>query len=124
MANSFQALADPTRRRMVELLAERERPVGELVQAFDLTPPAISQHLKVLRQAGLVTVRVQGQQRIHRLNAAGLDEIEAWLVQTRRFWSQRLDALDQALREDTASRHPAHTEDPALPPNASSHPHP
>jgi DNA-binding transcriptional ArsR family regulator len=99
---SLSALADPTRRRIVELLAERDRTAGELVQAFDLSAPAISQHLNVLRAAGLVVTRARGQSRIQSLNPAGLDEIGAWLDRTRAFWSRRLDALERELRAEDA----------------------
>lgn len=99
---SFIALADPTRRSIVELLAVRERSAGEIVAQFDVTPPAISQHLKVLRRARLVTVRAEGQRRIHSLDRAGFDEIEAWLAKTKRFWEQRLDALEETLRAEDA----------------------
>jgi DNA-binding transcriptional ArsR family regulator len=101
---SLEALADPTRRRIVELLARRDRAAGEIVAEFDVSAPAISQHLKVLREAGLVTVRTEGQHRIHSLNPAGLDEISAWLERTRQFWSRRLDALERALRDDDAAK--------------------
>ncbi len=97
---SLTALADPTRRRIVELLAERDRTAGELVQAFDVSAPAISQHLKVLRAAGLVVTRAHGQKRIQSLNPAGLDEVGAWLERTRAFWSRRLDALERELRAE------------------------
>ena len=97
---SMEALADPTRRRIVELLAERERPVGEIVRNFDLTAPAISQHLKVLRAAGLVAVRAEGQRRHYAINPAGFDELDAWLARTRAFWSNRLDALEDVLRAE------------------------
>src|SRR5882672_7419042 len=97
---SLAAIADPTRRRIVELLATRDRTAGELVDEFDLSAPAISQHLNVLREAGLVTTRVEGQTRIQTLNPAGLDDISAWLERTRNFWSQRLDALEQELKAD------------------------
>jgi DNA-binding transcriptional ArsR family regulator len=105
---SLLAIADPTRRRIVELLATRDRTAGELVDEFDLSAPAISQHLNVLREAGLVTTRAEGQSRIQALNPAGLDELDAWLEKTRAFWSGRLDALERELRaEDAAtSRHP------------------
>lgn len=101
---SFSALADPTRRRIVELLAAGERPAGEIAAQFDLSAPAISQHLKVLRKAGLVTARVDGQRRIHALNPAGFAEIDAWLDRTHRFWSQRLDALERELRAGPAPK--------------------
>jgi DNA-binding transcriptional ArsR family regulator len=96
----LEALADPTRRRIVELLARRDRTAGEIVQEFDMSAPAISQHLNVLREAGLVVTRAEGQQRIQSLNPAGLDEIGAWLEKTRGFWSRRLDALERELRAD------------------------
>ena len=98
--HSFEALADPTRRRIVEMLAERERSAGEIVREFDITAPAISQHLKVLREAGLLTVRAEGQHRIHAIHPAGFREVDAWLERTRRFWSRRLDALEQELRAE------------------------
>lgn len=97
---SLAAIADPTRRRIVELLAQRERTAGELVDEFDMSAPAISQHLKILREAGLVTVRAEGQSRIQSLNPAGLDELGSWLERTRNFWSQRLDALELELKAD------------------------
>lgn len=101
----LEALADPTRRRIVELLARRDRTAGEIVQEFDMSAPAISQHLNVLREAGLVVTRAEGQQRIQSLNPAGLDEIGAWLEKTRGFWSRRLDALERELRaEDERNR--------------------
>jgi DNA-binding transcriptional ArsR family regulator len=102
---SLLAIADPTRRRIVELLAERDRTAGELVDEFDVSAPAISQHLNVLREAGLVTTRAEGQTRIQALNPRGLDEIGAWLEKTRAFWSRRLDALERELRaEDERAR--------------------
>lgn len=101
---SLAAIADPTRRRIVELLAERERTAGELVEEFDLSAPAISQHLNVLREAGLVITRAEGQTRIQSLNPNGLDELDAWLHRTRSFWSRNLDALARELRaEDIAT---------------------
>src|SRR3954468_22706110 len=97
---SLAAIADPTRRRIVELLAERDRTAGELVAEFDMSAPAISQHLKVLREAGLVTVRAEGQSRVQMLNPDGLGELEDWLQKTRAFWSRRLDALERELRAE------------------------
>ena len=97
---SLLAIADPTRRRIVELLAQRDRTSGELVEEFDLSAPAISQHLNVLREAGLVTTRAEGQSRIQSLNPRGLDELDAWLNRTRRFWSARLDDLERELKAD------------------------
>lgn len=93
----FAALADPTRRSIVEMLAEGALPAGEIGARFSASPPAISQHLKVLREAGLVTVEVRGQQRIYRLDPAGLDAFDAWLRRVRRFWGRHLDLLEQEL---------------------------
>lgn len=102
---TLEALADPTRRRIVELLAQSDRTAGELVDEFDVSAPAISQHLKVLREAGLITTRAAGQSRIQSLNPAGLYEIHAWLDRTRALWSQRLDTLERELRaEDERTR--------------------
>ena len=101
---SLLAIADPTRRRIGELLAVRERTAGELVDEFDMSAPAISQHLNVLREAGLVTTRAEGQSRIQALNPEGLDELDTWLEKTRAVWSRRLDALERELRaEDEAN---------------------
>jgi DNA-binding transcriptional ArsR family regulator len=97
---SLLAIADPTRRRIVELLAQRDRTSGELVEEFDVSAPAISQHLNVLREAGLVITRAEGQSRIQTLNPAGLDDNGAWLERTRNFWSHRLDALERELKAD------------------------
>ena len=101
---SLLAIADPTRRRIVELLAVKERTAGELVEEFDMSAPAISQHLNVLREAGLVKTRAEGQSRIQALNPDGFDELDAWLHKTRSVWSSRLDALERELRaEDEAN---------------------
>lgn len=100
---SLAAIADPTRRKIVELLAVRERTSGELVAEFDLSAPAISQHLNILREAGLVTTRAEGQSRIQALNPDGFDDLEAWLQKTRSVWSGRLDALERELRAEDAA---------------------
>lgn len=100
---SLEAIADPTRRRIVEMLAARDLTVGEIVEEFNMSTPAISQHLKVLREAGLVNSRVVGQSRIQSLNPDGLQQIQSWLVSTMNFWNQRLDALEAALRADTTT---------------------
>lgn len=97
---SLAALADPTRRRIVELLAQRERSTGELVEEFEFSAPAISQHLNVLREAGLIVTRAEGQTRIQSVNPEGFDELGEWLERTRRTWSRRLDALERELRAD------------------------
>jgi DNA-binding transcriptional ArsR family regulator len=95
---TFTALADPTRRQIVEMLAAGERTAGDIARQFDVSAPAISQHLKVLRQARLVRVRAEAQRRIYMLDAEGIGEIDAWLRDIRRFWSGRLDALERELR--------------------------
>jgi DNA-binding transcriptional ArsR family regulator len=97
---TFTALSDPNRRRIVELLGSGERAAGEIGAEFDISAPAVSQHLKVLREARLVKVRVDGQRRIYSLDLEGLSEIDRWLGDVRRFWTGRLDALETALRSD------------------------
>ena len=94
---SLSALADPTRRRIVELLAKEEYTAGEIVDEFDMSAPAISQHLKLLREAKLVNVRVEGQRRVHSLNPAGFDELDAWLHRTKRFLAQRRETRVSAV---------------------------
>jgi len=93
----FAALADPTRRRIIEMLASGERAAGSLGEDFAISPPAVSQHLKALREAGLVRVRVDGKHRIYSLDPVGFEEMEAWFEKMRRFWSGRLDALEREL---------------------------
>ena len=97
--DAFLALADPTRRRIIESLADGEAAFGELAGLFDMSRPAVSQHLKVLREAGLVAVRKDAQRRIYRLNAEGLGELEQWLDKVKRFWGPRLDDLERALSD-------------------------
>jgi DNA-binding transcriptional ArsR family regulator len=97
--DSFTAISDPTRRRILGLLAERELSAGALAENFQMTAPAVSQHLKALKEARLVDVRVEGQRRIYSLNPQGLNEIDNWLDTIRRFWRGRLDALEEALRK-------------------------
>jgi DNA-binding transcriptional ArsR family regulator len=97
MDTMFGVLAEPVRRQMLDLLRERERTVNELVEAIGLSQPAVSKHLKVLREAGLVEVRQDAQRRWYRLRPEPLAEVEAWLAPYRRFWTDRLDALEQYL---------------------------
>lgn len=84
--DAFEALADPTRRRILEMLAERELAAGEIARRFDMTPPAVSQHLKILRNAALVRVRGEAQRRMYALEPRGLADLDAWLAPYRRFW--------------------------------------
>jgi len=92
-----EALSDPTRQRIVELLAEGELTAGELAAQFSTSRPAVSRHLRVLREQGLVNVRSEAQRRVYSLDPAPLAELDAWLGRYRSFWAQRLDALDTQL---------------------------
>jgi DNA-binding transcriptional ArsR family regulator len=96
---TLEALAEPTRRRILERLREGERPVGQLVMELRLTQPTVSKHLRALKQAGLVHVRPEAQRRYYRLRAEPLIELDAWLAPYRRFWDDRLDALERHLDE-------------------------
>jgi len=95
----FDVLAEPTRRRILDLLLEGERPVGELVTALDVAQPNVSKHLRALSVAGLVQVRPDGQRRIYALRAEPLRELDTWLAPYRRVWAGRLDALERHLDE-------------------------
>ena len=100
----FLALADPTRRRIIEDLSHGERAFGDIADRFAISRPAVSQHLKVLRQTGLVTVRRDAQRRIYELSDSGLNDVDEWLERVRRFWSGRLDRLEQALLDEEDER--------------------
>jgi DNA-binding transcriptional ArsR family regulator len=93
----FEVLADLRRRRILELLRDGERPVGELVDRLELSQPTVSKHLKVLREAGLVEVRHDAQRRWYRLRPGPLAEIDAWLTPFRELWAASLDALEHRL---------------------------
>jgi DNA-binding transcriptional ArsR family regulator len=95
--HALPALADPTRRRIVELLAEGERDATELGSHFAISQPAVSRHLRVLRDHGLVRSRAEAQRRVYSLNPTPLAELDAWLGRYRSFWAQRLDALETQL---------------------------
>ena len=97
MANAFDLLADPTRRRLLEELREGESSVGALVERLEMSQPAVSKQLRVLREAGLASVRRDAQRRIYRLNPEGLQELDEWLRPFRAFWERRLDAMEHAL---------------------------
>jgi DNA-binding transcriptional ArsR family regulator len=96
---TWSVLADPSRRAALELLRERPRPVGELVERLGLTQPGTSKHLRVLREAGLVQVRQEAQRRVYALDPGPLAELDHWLEPYRRLWSERLDALERHLDE-------------------------
>lgn len=97
---AFNALSDPTRQRIVEMLAARELSAGAIADAFDVSAPAISQHLKVLKDAKLVRVRAEAQRRIYALDPTGFEELDDWLARIRRFWRGKLDLLDRVLKEE------------------------
>jgi DNA-binding transcriptional ArsR family regulator len=94
---AFAALADDTRSRIVEILAEDDRSVTELVELFSVSQPAISRHLRVLRESGVVTVEPNGKQRIYKLNPAALNDVSGWADRCRRTWEARFDALGDHL---------------------------
>ena len=96
---AFDVLSDPTRRRILELLRKREHMVGELVGATGLSQPGVSKHLRVLREAGLVSVRQDAQRRWYGLRAEPLAEVDAWLEPYRQLWTGSLDALERRLDE-------------------------
>ncbi len=97
--DTFAALADLTRRNIVEALAAGEQGFGDLADRFEMSRPAVSQHLKVLREAGLIRVRAEAQRRIYRLDDDALGEVERWLDRVRQFWNPRLDALETVLKK-------------------------
>jgi DNA-binding transcriptional ArsR family regulator len=97
MASTFEVLAEPRRREILDLLRDGERLVGDLVDRLELTQPTVSKHLKVLRSAGLVEVRQDAQRRWYRLRPAPLAEVDEWLAPYRRMWTNSLDALERHL---------------------------
>jgi DNA-binding transcriptional ArsR family regulator len=99
---SFDAVTEPTRRRILDVLRRGERPVGDLVAELGLSQPAVSKHLRVLREAGLVSVRGDAQRRFYRLDPQPLRELDDWLAPYRALWTDRLDALEAHLDR----RHP------------------
>jgi DNA-binding transcriptional ArsR family regulator len=108
----FDVLAEPTRRRILDLLRERPRLVGELTAALGLSQPGTSKHLRVLREVGLVRVRPEGQRRWYELDAEPLREIDEWLTPYRWLWSARLDALEQHLDRMPDPAHEVEEEQP------------
>jgi DNA-binding transcriptional ArsR family regulator len=97
--DAFNAVAEPRRREIVDLLAGGERPVNDLVRLTGLAQPQVSKHLRVLREVGVVDVRDEGRQRVYRLNGPALKPIHDWVQAYERTWSERFDALDQVLDE-------------------------
>jgi DNA-binding transcriptional ArsR family regulator len=96
-ADAFTVLAEPTRRRILGVLLSSESSVGELVDALDLSQPAVSKHLKVLRDSGFVSCRVAAQQRIYRIERQQFENLDEWLAPYRRLWTRHLDALERHL---------------------------
>lgn len=97
MTAPFAILAEPQRRRILDLLLEAEQPVGAIVEALGTSQPAVSKHLRVLREAGLVDVTVDAQRRIYRVRGEPLQAVDEWLEPYRRLWASRLDALERHL---------------------------
>ena len=97
MSSPWNALADPNRRAVLELLLERPRPVGELVEQLGLSQPGTSKHLKVLREAGLVQVRQDANRRVYALDPGPIRELDVWLAPYRRLWNESLDELGRHL---------------------------
>jgi len=98
-ADAFNAVAEPRRRQILDVLIGGERPVNDLVALLGLAQPLVSKHLRVLREVGLVDVRDEGRQRVYRLNALPLKPIHDWVRSYERSWSQRFDRLDAVLEE-------------------------
>jgi DNA-binding transcriptional ArsR family regulator len=94
---TFDVLAEPTRRRILDMVRDHERSVGDLVKTLSVSQPGVSKHLRVLREAGLVDVRHDAQRRLYRLNPEPLEEVDVWLAPYRRYWAGRLDALERHL---------------------------
>jgi DNA-binding transcriptional ArsR family regulator len=97
--DAFNAVAEPRRRQILDLLASGERPVGDLVSGLGMSQPLVSKHLRVLREVGAVEVRDEGRRRLYRLNGQALKPIHDWVKDYERFWSERFDRLDAVLEE-------------------------
>jgi DNA-binding transcriptional ArsR family regulator len=99
VTDPFSILAEPNRRRILEVLRQGERPVGELVEALGMRQPAVSKHLRVLRDAGVVAARVDAQRRLYRIEPGPLRALDVWLAPYRVLWGEGLDALERHLDE-------------------------
>jgi DNA-binding transcriptional ArsR family regulator len=97
--DAFNAVAEPRRRQILDLLAAGERPVNDLVELLGLAQPLVSKHLRVLREVDLVHVRDEGRQRMYRLNAEPLKDIHDWLRRYEQLWTERFDLMDDVLQE-------------------------
>lgn len=101
--DKFQALAEPSRRKIIEILAQRgQLPASDIYEYFDVSPQAVSQHLKVLRESKLVLVEKQAQQRLYSVNTAAIAEVEEWARRYRQLWNQRFDAIEQILQRENS----------------------
>jgi DNA-binding transcriptional ArsR family regulator len=109
-ADAFNAVAEPRRRQILDVLAGGERPVNDLVRLLGLAQPQVSKHLRVLREVGVVNVREEGRQRMYRLNGHALKPIHDWVSNYERTWSERFDALDDVL-EDLKQKEEGHGSD-------------
>ena len=98
-ADAFNAVAEPRRRQILDLLAEGERPVGDLAVQLGLAQPQVSKHLRVLREVGAVEVRGDGRRRLYSVNGSALKPIHDWVQEYERMWSERFDQLDAVLEE-------------------------
>lgn len=98
--DGFAALADPTRRRIVEILAQGSLSSGEIAGRFEISAPAISQHLKILRDSRLVRVRAAAQRRIYELDREGVEALSGWVARIQSFWNRKLDVLEQLLKQE------------------------
>ncbi len=97
----FSALAEPTRRNIIEMLAERgQLTASDIYEEFNVSPPAISQHLKVLRDTDLVIMEKRGQQRLYQINPNAIGELEGWAIRMKKLWNERFDRLDKLLGEE------------------------
>ena len=118
--HAFDVLGDPVRRRILELLADGERTAGAvsatIQQEFGISQPAVSQHLRVLRDSGFATVRAEGTRRLYAVDATPLREVDLWLERFRRFWTQRLDALGTELARGRHERRHHRTDSAGAPP--------
>ena len=114
MESAFEVIAEPNRRAILGLLASSEQSVGEIERRLRMSQPAVSKHLRVLRDAGFVESTVDAQRRLYRLRPEPLQELDAWLAQFRRFWSAHVDALERHLNRIDPSTQPR-TKKPARP---------
>jgi DNA-binding transcriptional ArsR family regulator len=99
VVNAFEALAEPSRRALLDLLREREHSVSDLVEELGMSQPGVSRHLRILREAGFVDARAEGQRRIYTVRTEPLREVDAWIAPYRRLWADRLDTLERHLDE-------------------------